>query len=38
MREDNAMYNREVVKNTKSTASILQRLEFNGLDTRSAVQ
>jgi len=38
MREDNAMYNREVVKNTKSTASILQRLEFNGLDTRSALQ
>jgi len=38
MREDNVRYNREVVKNTKSTASILQRLEFNGIDTRSAIQ
>jgi len=35
MREDNAAYNREVVKNTKSTASILQRLEFNGFETRA---
>jgi hypothetical protein len=37
MREDNVRYNREVVKNTKTTASILQRLEFNGIDTRSAI-
>ena len=33
-REDNAFFQRELVKNTKQTARILQRLEIDGLDTR----
>lgn len=34
MREDNMLVQREIVKNTKSTALILQRFELDGLDTR----
>ena len=33
-REDNVMFQRELVKNTKQTARLLQRFELNGLDTR----
>jgi len=35
IREDNLLVQRELVKNTKSTARILQRIEINGIDTRS---
>lgn len=34
LREDNAAMQIEIVKNTKSTAIILQRFEIDGLDTR----
>ena len=35
MREENAAFQREIVKNTKTTARLLQRIELDGLDTRS---
>lgn len=34
-REDNVIFQRELIKNTKQTARILQRFELDGLDTRS---
>jgi CHASE3 domain sensor protein len=35
MREENAMFQREIVKNTKTTARLLQRMELNGIDTNA---
>lgn len=34
-REDNVRFQLELIKNTKATANLLQRIEIDGLDTRS---